>query len=287
MDAGAPNVVETLLFCQSEDGLALTGLLMKPATPLAEVGILWVHGNTGSFADWPYVQVGRAVAARGVPFLSVDTRGHHITASLYTDDGREVAGGSAWERLEDAPRDIGPWVAELLRRGPRSVVLAGHSQGAAKVVAYAAERQDPRLAGIALASPSLRRHWPPELAAEAARLVAVGEPDTFLPPIQGAAWYRLSAGNLVSRERMLARTYIAAEGEPLIGQVTCPILAFFGTGGDVGGVGDLETIRANARAAAQVDTQLIAGADHVYTGVEPAVAARLVEWVERLPGHGA
>lgn len=278
---------EAIVFTESEDGLALTGLLIAPEAPQTDLGIVWVHGNTASFADAPYVRIGREVAARGVPFLSADTRGHHISAALSRADGREVAGGSAWERLEEAPRDLAAWVAELARRGVRRVIVAGHSQGAAKVVAYAAERADPIVAGIVLASPSLRGHWPAEQAAEAARLVAAGAPDTLLPPIEGAPWYRLSAGNLVSRELMLARTYAAADGAPLLGRVACPILAFFGTGGDVGGADDLATIRANARATPRLDTLLIPGADHVYTGVEAAIAAQIATWVRDSLSGGA
>jgi pimeloyl-ACP methyl ester carboxylesterase len=277
---------ETILFTESEDGLGLTGLLIEPSSGQGAPSLLWVHGNTGSFADWPYVQVGRAIAARGLPVLSVDTRGHHISASLYSEDGREVAGGSGWERLEDAPLDIGPWVEELARRGARRVVLAGHSQGAAKAVAYAAERADPRVAGLVLASPSLRGHWPPELAAEAERLVAAGSPDTLLQPLRDAPWYQLSAANLVSRERMLARTYAAQDGAPLIGRVACPILAFFGTGGDVGGEEDLALIRSSARAARRVDTALIPGADHVYTAVEDVVGTQIAAWAAETLSQG-
>jgi hypothetical protein len=140
------------------------------------------------------------------------------------------------------------------------------------------------VAGLILASPSLRGHWPAELAAEAARRVVVGDADALLQPLAHAPWYQLSAANLVSRERMLARTYVAQDGEPLIGRVACPILAFFGTGGDVGGEADLALIRANARAA-RVDTCLIPGADHVYTGAEDAVGAQIAAWVATLgPG---
>lgn len=273
---------EQICFVESEDGLGLTGLLLTAEAPSPPLGILWVHGNTGSFADWPYIQIGRAVAAGGVPFLSADTRGHHISASLYTRGGREVAGGSAWEQLEDAPLDLAPWVEELLRYGCARVVVAGHSQGAAKVVAYAAERGGPHLAGIVLASPSLRGHWPSELVAEAARLVAAGEPDALLPPIQGAVWYRLSAGNLLSRERMLARTYLAATGDPLLRAVACPILAFFGMGGDVGGAEDLALIAANAQRAPRVDAFLIPNANHVYSDQEHVVAEHLLRWVGQL-----
>jgi pimeloyl-ACP methyl ester carboxylesterase len=166
-------------------------------------------------------------------------------------------------------------------------VLAGHSQGAAKVVIYAAERADPRVAGLVLASPSLRGHWPPELAAEAERLVTAGSPDTLLQPLPDAPWYQLSAANLVSRERMLARTYTAQGGAPLVSRVACPILAFFGTGGDVGGEEDLALIRAGARLAPRVDTALIPGADHVYSGVEDGVGAQIAAWAREALGQGA
>ena len=45
---------------------------------------------------------------------------------------------------------------------------------------------------------------------------------------------------------------------------------------------DLDTIRRVARSAARVETHMIAGADHVYSGRAAEVAAMLAPWLATL-----
>lgn len=78
-----------------------------------------------------------------------------------TPQDMPTGGGSAWERLEEAPRDLAAWVDLAAPLGAGGVVLAGHSSGAQRVVLYQAERQDTRVVGLALASPDLRGVLPP------------------------------------------------------------------------------------------------------------------------------
>ena len=73
--------------------------------------------------------------------------------------------------------------------------------------------------------------------------------------------------------------YGVYDPDPAIGKIRCPILAFFGTVQDTGGEADLDMIRRNAKAAARVDTAVIDGADHIYTGRESAVARILLDWL--------
>jgi len=131
--------------------------------------------------------------------------------------------------------------------------------------------------GVVLASPDLHGHWR-EVVDEAQRLVESGRGDELVAPLMGAPWYRLSAANVVSRVRVLGRAY-ADDGA--IASVAGPLLAFFGTH-DVGAEAELETIRRHARAAASVETALLAGGDHVYTGVEAEAAELVAGWIERL-----
>ena len=278
----APPSSEGLVYTASEDGIALTGIAIRPGDgPIRPVAIVWMHGNTGSFCDYPYVTLGRALARRGYCFVSGNSRGHDIGATLWqvaTD--RPIAGGSAWERLEESPHDLAAWVDLAMEGDARGVVLVGHSLGAVKVIRYQAERQDPRIAGVALASPDLHGHWPGEIVERARRLVTEGRATELLPPLMGAHWYRLSAGNVVSRATVQAQTYTADPAGPSIARLRLPLLALYGDR-DVGGEAELATIRAAARAA-RVTSHLIAGADHVYTGREEEAAALIAGWAESL-----
>jgi pimeloyl-ACP methyl ester carboxylesterase len=274
--------VEELIFTESDDGLALEGVVMRPASqPPQPIAVVWIHGNTGKFYDWPYVAIGRALASAGYLFISGNTRGHDIGTMLWRiKDDMPFGAGSAWELIEESPYDVAAWVRLGSAQGAQGVALVGHSQGAAKVAYYQAQRQDPLVRGVALASPDLHGHWPSEMVAQAQQLVAEGRGDELLPPAAGdEPWYRLSAHNVLSRARILSHMYHSDQGQPYVAAVRCPLLAFFGTSNDIGGTAELETLRENALSAARVNIELIEGADHVYTACEPQTAALIAQWV--------
>jgi pimeloyl-ACP methyl ester carboxylesterase len=273
---------EELLFTLSEDQLAHEGVAIHPTQTRKQLGIVWIHGNTGRFCDYPYIMIGRALAERGYLFVSGNTRGHDIAASAWSDAKMNmVAVGSAWEKLEEPPLDISAWIEATINLGVEKVVLVGHSQGAAKVTYYQALRQDPRVQGIVLASPDLHGHWA-SVVEQARQLLADGRGDELLPDIMNAAWYRLSAANVVSRADVLNHTYTLDKGAPYIAAVRCPIFALFGTNHDVGGQKELDTIKAQAINAPHVETQLIEGADHGYVDKEKAVAVAIATWMDNL-----
>jgi pimeloyl-ACP methyl ester carboxylesterase len=275
--------VEELRFSVTEDQLAHEGIAIHPvATARSTIGILCIHGNTSRFSDFPYIIMGRALAERGYLFVSGNTRGHDVAASIWSDAHMQhIAGGSAWERLEDAPQDVAAWIDDMVSLGVERVVLVGHSQGAAKVTYYQALRQDARTAGIVLASPDLHGHWRGVLD-EARRLVEQNREDEVLPDFINAPWYRLSAKNILSRAAVLDHIYTSVDGPPTIASVRVPILALFGDAGDVGGQAELETIKTQATAFSQVQTAIIPGADHGYTNTEGAVAKVIADWISTL-----
>jgi pimeloyl-ACP methyl ester carboxylesterase len=274
--------VERLLNVVTEDGLSLDGALVAPDGESRGLAVVWIHGNIGEFHTYPYVLVARALAARGWPVVLGDTRGHGVVSELWNvPEDRPLAGGSAWEDLDEAPLDVAAWVEEAAAMAAGGVVVAGHSQGAAKAVLYAASRADDRLRGVVLASPDLHGHWW-EVVDEAERLVGAGHGDELLPALMGAPWYRLSAANVVSRSRVLGAVYAGGEGRASVSAVAVPVLAFFAAA-DVGGEDELATIRANASTAPSIETAVLAGGDHVYTDVEDEAAALIAGWLGRVP----
>jgi hypothetical protein len=64
--------------------------------------------------------------------------------------------------------------------------------------------------------------------------------------------------------------------DPADTRVKCPLLAFYGTRGDVGSQADLELLKSSIRrlpsGPGRVDTVMIENADHMYTGEEAQVA---------------
>jgi hypothetical protein len=73
---------------------------------------------------------------------------------------------------------------------------------------------------------------------------------------------------------------------PGVTRIRCPLLAWFGTRGDVGTAKDLETLKASIRrqpsGPGRVDTVLITNADHMYTGEETQVAETITRWASSL-----
>ena len=80
-------------------------------------------------------------------------------------------------------KDLAAWMDFVEHQGFAKVVLVGHSAGWATLRAYQSETQDPRVAGLVLASGqarSLSNEFDPQLVAQAAKLVADGQGDDLV-----------------------------------------------------------------------------------------------------------
>lgn len=279
-------VAEELIWIESEDGLRLDGAVIRPtATPVKPVAVVHVHGFHGHFSEPTHILVARALARRGYLSVSGANRGSGFGAVGTRGSSSElVVTGAAWERLAECPHDIAPWISYAVGLGVPRVVLLGQSFGSAKVVYYQAHRQDPRVAGVILASPAPVHPLPldPAVVAEARRMVAAGRGRDLLP--WGALWdVTLSAQTLVAAATLEPHDIFGpGSAVPGVGQLQCPLLAFYGTVDEVGGPPDLEAIRRHAQAAPRVDLRVIEGADHAYTQREPEVGAVLADWLETL-----
>jgi hypothetical protein len=279
----ATTHTEELVYATTEDGLRLEGLAITPASHATRpISIIWIHGNAAAFSAPGYVLLGRELAARGYLVVIGNTRGHDIAAMLWrAGEPMPAGGGAGWERLEEAPRDLAAWVEVATALLPGGVVLAGHSSGAQRVVLYQAERQDARIAGLVLASPDLRGFFAPGEVDAARQLVAEGRGAEVTPAQPWAPWYRQSAQTVVSKADILACLLEAPDGEPTIAAIRDPLLAFFGTN-EPGGTATLAAIQRQARAATNITTDVVAGADHFYTGHEADVAAAIARWAATL-----
>ena len=72
--------------------------------------------------------------------------------------------------------------------------------------------------------------------------------------------------------------------DPAIKEVTCPVLAFFGSKDDIGGEKELTLLKSSVRRLTRgpktVDTAMIADGDHEYVGQEAQVAQVITRWIE-------
>lgn len=277
---------EEFVSTQTSDSLLLDGALIRPAgdetRPLA---VVWVHGFTGMFYEPFIVAIGRTLAAAGYAFVSGNNRGHHCGAMIARTSGEPLLAGGWWEHMEQAPHDVAAWIDWTAAQGFPRVVLVGHSLGAFKVPMYQAQRQDPRVAGLILASPPLgvTHLLSTQAMRQAETWVAEGRGQDLLPwgSAGGDGVSTVSANTFLSGARIFPTVYGDGGPQTAIAQIRCPIFALYGTDEPaVGTAADLETIRRQVRPGVPVETQLFAHADHLYSGQEAVVASALAGWLD-------
>jgi dienelactone hydrolase len=274
---------EQLITAIAEDGVDLDGMLIRPSSDEPQILAVWIHGFGANFCFAPYVELARALAACGVAVALVNTRGHDLATLLRPRMGTPYWGGAAWELLDESPRDLAGWIDAAADAGFAGVVLIGHSLGTVKVTHYLAERHDPRVLGLALAAPALQPAWDtrahPDALAEAERLVRGGHPEALF----AGPWGPVSAQTYLSLDRVGFDQFGRTTNEPNLARIARPIFAVIGAEDvQVCTAADLEVIRRNARTAPRVETHIIEGSDHFFTGHAADVASLLARWIATL-----
>jgi pimeloyl-ACP methyl ester carboxylesterase len=284
---------EVLVHARADDGVINGGAVFMPQkTATRPIALIWVHGWGTNFYDPAYARIGRALAERGVTTFAINTRMHDLGTSATYVSGRRVRGGGYWGVTSEQTRDIAAWVEIAGEHGFSRVVLVGHSAGWPAVAAYQSSTQDSRVAGLVMASGPVQPLRPPDDAAligQARQLVATGKGDDLLrlpgrsfPSFISAATYL----DQVQTPRALLDIFGVSSTDAAIASVTCPLLAFFGTRGDVGGDADLAIVKATSRrletGPSRITTATIARGDHMYAGEEAQVAQVIADWLDRV-----
>jgi hypothetical protein len=175
-------------------------------------------------------------------------------------------------------------------------VLQGHSTGCQKITYYQARKRDKRILGLILLAPSDdlnlarkglgKNYGKAVLMAE--RLIRTKHGDEFMPS-------RIGQG-LVSANRF-ASFAIKGNAEAdlfdyetgsfkLLKRIRIPIFATFGSAEEhrtnVSPARALAMIKEKATASQKVDTALIKGADHGFSGKEKELADAVARWIEKV-----
>lgn len=289
---------EQLVYVRSADDVVDGGVLFtstgSPSKPLA---IIWVHGWGANFYTPSYVGIGRALAERGFPTISVNTRMHDIgNVEKYTLLGKRVRGGGYWGITSEDERDIAAWIDYAQQLGYSRIVLVGHSAGWASVAHYQADSQDRRVAGVVFASPGIGyspQPDDPQLLAQAKKLVDEGAGDDLIRLPNRAYPSFVSAAtqlDVANTPRQYKDFFGTQTPDAAITRVTCPVLAFYGSKDDIGGENDLALLTSSVRRLAhgpdRVDTAMIARGNHEYVGEETQVAQVITRWIQtEVEGH--
>jgi pimeloyl-ACP methyl ester carboxylesterase len=206
---------------------------------------------------------------------------------------KRIRGGGYWGVTSDEVRDLAAWVDFADERGCKRVVLVGHSAGAEAVRWYQAQKQDARVVGVVLASGGIGAGGPTggDELAEATRLVAQGEGEALMRDPKRPFPSYISAATLLDMANTPPefKDFFGVQTtttNPAVTRIRCPLLAFYGTSGDVGGAKELELLKScikrQTNGPGRVDTVMIRGGDHMYTGEEAQVAETIANWADTL-----
>ncbi|MBX3238995.1 MAG: alpha/beta hydrolase [Chitinophagaceae bacterium] len=287
---------EEVVYAASGDSVINAGVLFHPKKDSAKpIAIIWVHGWGVNFYSPSYISIGRAFAEKGYTFISVNTRMHDLANTQGYKNGKRVRGGGYWGIASDQTKDIAAWIDFVGSNGFQKIILIGHSAGAAAVREYQSEKQDNRIAGLVLASGSVEPSPPIDssqyiqalsLMAENKGEELIKDPKRSFPSYISAATF-MDIANTPSGYKDFFGIHATNAG---ITKIHCPILAFYGTNGDIGNEKTLELLKSSTQKQSKVPisvtTTMIKGADHMYMGKEAQVIQITTEWIYDISKEG-
>lgn len=279
----------------TSDGLRLDGVLRSP-TPGAANGTafdaaLLLHGVQSNFyTSSTFEGLSQPLLELGLPLLQVNTRGHDNVYAGSTALGGRRWLGAAYEIIDECRYDVTAWCQWLVTRGFQRLLLVGHSLGAVKAVYSQARERHPNVQGLVAISPPRLSHRAYlaaddnglylESLAAAQKLVAEGEPNELFHskypfPLLIAASAFLDKYGPGERYNLLEH----------LPQLTPPTLFVYGgkeleTGG-ISFRGMPEAIQSARRHEADCTVEVIASADHLYTGSTGQLAKTITNWIAR------
>jgi pimeloyl-ACP methyl ester carboxylesterase len=290
--ATAARWTEELVSARADDGILNGGVVFTPPPSVAKrLAVVWIHGNGVNFYAPTYVNIGRALAARGFTTIIGNTRMHDLGNIAGYRGNTRIRGGSYWGLNSEQDRDLAAWIELARQRGFDRVVLVGHSAGVTAVQHYQAKTQDPRVIGLGLASGRFRPADTPRdsaRVAQARQMVADGRGEEMPPSVNPSRPSYTSAGTLLDLADMgtyLTDFFGVQTPDPPVTRIRCPILAWFGTNeADVGTAADLALLTATLgrlpTGPSHVNTAMIQNADHMYGGQEAQVADTIARWID-------
>jgi pimeloyl-ACP methyl ester carboxylesterase len=289
----ATQVPVTLVQIVAPDGMRLHGALeLPPAAGASPAGLplvdawLCIHGTGSNFYSASTLSgLAPKLLAGGAAVLRGNTRGHDLVSSGPAGLGLQ---GAAFERVDLAPLDLTAWIDYLVDRGFRRIGLLGHSMGGIKAIltlSTEALLEVTRLVAVSPPRLSYEHFCQMPQADEFLRTMAVAEEhlragrgDELLS-IRFPIPYYVSASGFVDRYGPEERYNVLR----LLHRVQCPTLVTYGSAEmqDPAFRGMSEAVAERKTPANDLRVAVIAGADHVYTGLHDVLAQRIGSWLAR------
>jgi pimeloyl-ACP methyl ester carboxylesterase len=268
-----PAVMLEQVRLKTADGVALDGVVYRPAGKPGPVALMLVHGFGGNFYGAYFPYLGQAAAQQGILALALNMRDHDTgpKTSDFTDNRSDVATG----------------VEYLHTQGAGKVVLLGQSMGTNRVLFYQAASGDPTIAATVLVSgPGNLFQWnvwqfgkkkAQETVDVALRMQAEDRGRELmlvdLGPL-GKALY--TPRYLVSLRGPNARS----DPYQNIQKVKNPILILQGKSDKLIEPEIAERLRKAAANNIKVDAMYVEGADHGFSLQHAVLAERVLTWIK-------
>jgi alpha/beta superfamily hydrolase len=283
------GVIVDLVQTTTRDGLRLDGMFQAASvSPAVRLDALcFVHGTGGNFyGSTLFDALAEWLLALGVSVLRVNTRGHDGISTAATPKGGRRQ-GAAYEIADECRHDLTAWLDWLRgRAGPRAGLL-GHSMGAVKALyATAHEARLGPARVIAVSPPRLSystfcasANGPRflETYAEAERLVRAGTPAALMDVSLPLPYVITAAGYLEKYGPDERYNYLR-----FVGGLPCPVLVTLGeieVANNMAFAGAPEELARLAARHPRLRPEVIAGADHFYTGGREALVACVEAWL--------
>ena len=278
-----------LVTCQTQDLIRLHGcLLPAKSSPKVNLDAVFIsHAIAGNFYNSRFLnRLALAIHEQGVAVLIGNNRGHDVV-NYASAGGVRRAIGAANETVSDCQFDYAAWVNLLSGRGYQRIGVLGHSLGAIKAMYSQAVRPSPEVVGVVAFSASRLRYQD---------FVESDSRDRFL------AWLS-KAQELCQQGRgaelmevdfpfpvlISANTYVDKYDQSdrynwldFAGQLSVPVLLAFGEKELVENAafqGIIEQIESLGLNPDQFSIEVVAEANHYYTGCHQLAAERMTCWM--------
>ena len=304
-------MIVDLVSVDTSDGVRLNGALRTPeAGKTASLGVdivIFHHGVAGNFYNPSFLDtIGDNLLAQGCAVLRVNNRGHDITynptrrgpanyaqtLAQRRDDGPL---GAAYEVVDESRMDLRAWVGFAEAAGYKRIALWGHSLGAVKVIYYLANEADERIRCAIASSPPRQRYSAYMATSKADEIKAnMDRANKAIESGEPGAMMRVTVPN---PNVFTARTYVDKYGPAErydaakhLPKVKLPMLLTLGSlEGDTADSGDAlsmygwaKELTPLAESQANLQFNLVDGADHFYSGKVPELWAVAGRWFERV-----
>lgn len=283
---------------KTKDGIELHGIISGNISN--STVILHTHGLSGNFYENRFVStMAKLFPLNNIAFLSYNNRGHDYIADVLKEKNNSIEflrKGGAHDFFEDCVKDIQAWIDYVIKKGAKKIFLQGHSVGAAKITYYYMLKNNNKIEGLILISPSDDLSWAKEelgnnfndIMKLAKKMIHEGMGDDLIP--YKSFSYPMDAKTFVNTfDQLTPQSMFHFPSKNIeitnkLMEITLPIIVTLGTveeaypGTPENHIHNLKMLFKNA----SFKSKIISGAGHSYIGFEKILTDTIIELIKNI-----